>query len=304
MMVRAEELVKRYGAVTAVDHLSFEVEAGETFALIGPNGAGKTTTLRLLLGLTRPEQGRIAIGDAGRPPRDPETRRDMGYVPQRVEFPPGRTVNEVLSFFADLRGLPRDAVGRALDRVGLRSLAARRASELSGGYTQRLSLGQALLADPALLVLDEPTASLDPEATWEFRSLVEQLQREGKTIILCSHLLSEVERVADRVVILLEGRCAALERLDQLRARQVSATRLAIELSGDPAPALAALGRLGLSCEAWPDRGVMVETHNGRTLEALEAVRASGATVRAFELQRPTLEEIFLAVVKGGRREG
>ncbi len=304
MRVRVEGLVKRYGPVTAVDHLSFEVESGETFALVGPNGAGKTTTLRLLLGLTRPDQGTIAIGESGLPPHSPGARRELGYVPQRVAFPHGRTVAEVLSFFADLRGLPRGSVQSVLGRVGLAPLAARRASELSGGYTQRLSLGQALLADPALLVLDEPTASLDPEATWEFRSLVEQLQREGKTILLCSHLLTEVERVADRVLILLDGRRAALERLDQLRARQMSATRLAIELTDEPAGALATLGRLGLACETWPGRGVLVEAHDGRALETLEAVRSAGVAIRSFEVQRPSLEEIFLAVVRGGRRDG
>ncbi len=303
MMVRAESLTKRYGAVTAVDHLSFEVEAGETFALIGPNGAGKTTTLRILLGLSRPDSGRIAIGATGLPPHAPAARRDLGYVPQRVEFAHGRTVAEVLGFFADLRELPRDAVGRALKRVQLETLADRRASELSGGYTQRLSLAQALLGDPALLVLDEPTASLDPEATWEFRTLVEQLQREGKTILLCSHLLTEVERVADRVLILVEGRRAALERLDALRERQAQATRLAIALTGDTAHALEVLCAAGLTAETLPDGAVRVDVANGSPVEALEALRAAGLGVRTFELQRPTLEETFLTVVRGSRHE-
>jgi ABC-type multidrug transport system ATPase subunit len=228
-VIQAHDLVKRYGALTAVDHLSFEVEAGETFALVGPNGAGKTTTLRLLLGLSRPDQGRITIGARRLAPHDPEARADLGYVPQRVEFPRGRTVAEVLRFFADLRGLPASAVTTAIERVGLQAHADRRAADLSGGYSQRLSLAQALLADPSLLVLAEPTASLDPEATWEFRSLLERLRGEGKTILLCSHLLSEVERVADRVLIMVDGRRAALERLDDLRMRQASAARRAGE---------------------------------------------------------------------------
>jgi ABC-type multidrug transport system ATPase subunit len=228
-VIRAQGLVKRYGAVLAVDHLSFAVSPGETFAIVGPNGAGKTTTLRLLLGLARPDQGTITVGARRLPPHDPEARADLGYVPQKVAFPRGRTVAEVLRFFADLRGLDANAVGRAIERVGLGDFAARRATELSGGYTQRLSLAQALLADPSLLVLDEPTASLDPEATWEFRSLVERLRAEGKTILLCSHLLSEVERVADRVLILVDGRQAALERMDELRTRQASAARHALE---------------------------------------------------------------------------
>jgi ABC-type multidrug transport system ATPase subunit len=233
MMVRAESLTKRYGPVTAVNELSFEVERGETFALIGPNGAGKTTTLRIVLGLARPDRGRIVIGPNALEPHDPRARRSLGYVPQRVEFPEGRTVSEVLRYFADLRGLGRLDIERALQRARLAPLAGRRASELSGGYTQRLSLAQALLADPELLVLDEPTGSLDPEATWEFRTLVEQLQREGKTILLCSHLLSEIERIADRVLILVDGRRAALERMDALRERQARATRQAMERAED-----------------------------------------------------------------------
>ncbi len=300
MMVRAQSLVRRYGAVIAVNELSFEVATGETLALIGPNGAGKTTTLRMLLGLTRPDSGSITIGPRGLAPHDPDARRELGYVPQRVEFPHGRTVREVLAFYAALRGLPAAAVGRALERVSLTSYAGRRATELSGGYTQRLSLAQALLADPMLLVLDEPTASLDPEATWEFRSLIQQLQAEGKTILLCSHLLSEIERIAHRVLILLEGRCVGLESLSELRARQAQATRLAIHLGEAPARAVAALEARAFACELHGD-GVVVEATNGRTVEALDTLRAAQIRVTSFEMLRPSLEEIFLAAVQGGR---
>jgi Cu-processing system ATP-binding protein len=230
-MIHVESLRKRYGTVAAIDGLSFTVTGGETFALIGPNGAGKTTTLKCLLGLVRPDGGRIEIGPDALAPSEPAARRSLGYVPQRVEFPAGRTSAEVLGFFAALRGLPRTAVGDALAAVGMNELGSRRASELSGGYVQRLSLAQALLGDPALLVLDEPTASLDPQATWEFRSLVLGLKEKGKTIVLCSHLLSEVERLADRVLILVGGRAAATESMAALRARQIVATRE--RLAGD-----------------------------------------------------------------------
>jgi len=302
-MIRATGLIKRYGAIVAVDRLDFEVRAGETFALIGPNGAGKSTTLRMLLGLTRPDAGTIALGPRNLPPHDVEARRSLGYVPQRVEFPAGRTVSEVLRFFAALRQLDPSAVDRALARVGLTSLANRQARELSGGYTQRLSLAQALLADPAVLVLDEPTASLDPEATWEFRTLVEQLQREGKTILLSSHLLSEVERVADRVLILVEGRRAALESLTELRTRQARATRLLITLEGSVEPAIAALAKHGLAGDASSPQRLTVDASNGHPLAALEALRGAGVPVRTFEVERPTLEEMFLTVVRGERRD-
>jgi ABC-type multidrug transport system ATPase subunit len=302
-MIRVERLTKRYGAITAVDDLSFDVQPGETFALIGPNGAGKTTTLKVLLGLARATSGQVGLGPDRLSPADPRARHGLGYVPQRVEFPTGRSVREVLQFFADVRGLRGEAVSRALDRVGLTALTARAASQLSGGYTQRLSLAQALLADPALLILDEPTASLDPEATWEFRTLLEQLRREGKTILLSSHLLSEVERVSDRVLILVSGRRAGLERLSDLRARQVKASRLLVELAEPATRARAALEHRTIPFQTEGERSVILDGSNGCGLRGLEALREAGVAVRSFEVQRPTLEEMFLAVVRGERHE-
>jgi ABC-type multidrug transport system ATPase subunit len=303
-MIRVEGLVKRYGAITAVDHLDFEVREGETFALIGPNGAGKTTTLKVLLGLARPDSGTVRIGPDSLRPDDARARQSLGYVPQRVEFPPARTVAQVLSFFAELRGLNTESVDRALERVGLTAHRDRLASDLSGGYTQRLSLAQALLADPALLVLDEPTASLDPEATWEFRTLIEQLRRERKTVVLSSHLLSEVERIADRVLILNEGRRAALESLTELRERQLQASRLRLELAGPAVHAEPILTRQGVAFERIGERELVVHAANGRSLEVLESLRGEGIQLRSFQLQGPTLEEMFLAAVRGGRKRG
>ncbi len=298
-MIRVHELRKRYGAITAVDGLSFDVEAGETFAIIGPNGAGKTTTLKCLLGLVRPDEGRLAIGAEQRAPHDPLARRALGYVPQRVEFPAGRTSAEVLGFFAALRGLGRDAVDAALGRVGMSGHASRRASELSGGYVQRLSLAQALLGDPALLVLDEPTASLDPQATWEFRSLVLELKSQGKTIVLCSHLLAEVERLADRVLILVGGRAAALERMDDLRARQVRATRLVVTCAGGTARAETLLAARSVEHEVLDARRLAIAARDAEAMAALETLRAGGAGLTSFEMTRPTLEEVFLEAVRG-----
>jgi len=302
-MIHVEHLTKRYGHITAVDGLSFEVESGETFALIGPNGAGKTTTLKVLLGLARPDAGTVTIGTDRLAPPDPEARRALGYVPQRVQFLPGRTVLETLEFFSELRGLDKEAPHRALERVGLADLADRLATQLSGGYTQRLSLAQALLGDPALLVLDEPTASLDPEATWEFRTLLEKLSGEGKTILLCSHLLSEVERVADRVLILVAGRGAGLERIADLRRRQMTATRVIARLDEPPERALGVLRERGLDAQVIESRALLLEAANGHGVQALEAMRLAGITIRSFEQQRPTLEEIFLQTVRGERHE-
>jgi ABC-2 type transport system ATP-binding protein len=176
--------------------------------------------------------------------------------------------------------------------------AGRRASDLSGGYSQRLSLAQALLGDPALLVLDEPTASLDPEATWEFRTLVGTLQREGTTIVLSSHLLAEVERVADRVLILVDGRCAALERMADLRARQASASRLAVDVGEEVARSREVLARAHIPVESHAGHRLVLDGAENRGPRALDALRAAGIAVHGFEVLRPTLEEAFLEVVR------
>lgn len=296
-MIRVHELTRRYGPVTAIDGLSFEVEPGETFALIGPNGAGKTTTLKCLLGLVRPDHGTIALGRQGLPPADPRGREVIGYVPQRVEFAPRRSVREVLGFVASLRGLAPACVDRALERVSMRDMAGRSASELSGGYAQRLSLATALLGEPELLVLDEPTASLDPQATHEFRSLVEELQADGCTILLCSHLLPEVERIADRVLILVRGRAAALERLDDLRERQARATRLRLRLAEPAERTRERLALRGLESSVVDHETLILEAGGDRTGDALECIRASGASILSLEVERPSLEDLFLEVV-------
>ncbi len=301
-MIRVEHLTRRYGAVMAIDDLSFEVQPGETFALIGPNGAGKTTTLKCLLGLVRPDRGTIAIGRRGASPSDPRSRESIGYVPQRAEFPGGRTVRDVMGFFADLRALPDTAIDHALERVRMTAMAQRRADELSGGYAQRLSLAVALLGDPELLVLDEPTASLDPQATHEFRGLVQELQREGRTLLLCSHLLSEVERIADRVLILVQGRAAALERLDDLRERQARATSLRVHLSTDAARASALLMSRGILCSLVSDESITLPSGGDRTGEALDVLRTAGLRVVSLEVERPSLEELFLGVVASSSR--
>ncbi len=301
-MIRVEAISKRYGAIAAVDQLSFEVRVGETFAMIGPNGAGKTTSLKCLLGLVRPDSGSIALGEKRLPPSDPRAREALGYVPQRAEFPETRSIGDLLLFFAELRGLGRDAVGLALARVGMGQMGGRRARELSGGYRQRLSLAQALLGEPQLLVLDEPTASLDPEATWEFRQLVLGLRQEGRTILLCSYLLSEVERVADRVLILVGGRRAALESTSELRARQLGATRMVVELAEPSERARRLFADRGIIHTALNGRSIVIESQEGRFLEALDTLRTAGIAMRSVDMQRPTLEELFLSVVRGEDR--
>jgi ABC-2 type transport system ATP-binding protein len=199
------DLTKHFGAVRAVRELTFEVPPGRVTGFLGPNGAGKTTTLRALLGLVRPTSGEALIG--GRPYADlSEPRRVVGAVLEATGFHPGRRGRDQLRVLAQVTGVAPGRVDQVLDLVGLAADARRRVGEYSLGMRQRLGLGAALLGDPAALVLDEPANGLDPEGMAWLRELLRAMAAEGRTILVSSHVLSEVAQVADHVVIVNQGR--------------------------------------------------------------------------------------------------
>ncbi len=215
-MIELQEVEKHYGRVRALAGVSLRVPAGAVYGLIGPNGAGKTTALRLIAGLSRPTRGAIRV--AGVDARRGGAGRAMvGYLPQRVEVNRLATVREVLDLFARLRNLEAAAVERAVAEGGLREECDRRVAELSGGMRQRLGLAIARLGDPPILLLDEPNAGLDPRAVIELRRYVRRLADEGRTVVISSHSLAELELVCDRLVVLVEGRVVLEGALDALK---------------------------------------------------------------------------------------
>jgi ABC-2 type transport system ATP-binding protein len=197
-------LTKRYGSVTAVDGLTFEVEPGVVTGFLGPNGAGKTTTLRMLLGLVTPTAGRALI-DGHRYAELSEPRRAVGAVLEATGFHPGRRGRDHLRILASAAGIPCARVDEVLERVGLADAAHRRVGGYSLGMRQRLGLASALLGDPQVLVLDEPANGLDPAGMAELRDLLRELAAENRTVLMSSHVLSEVAQTVDRVVIVAEG---------------------------------------------------------------------------------------------------
>lgn len=221
-MLEVKNLRKQFGKVVAVDNVSFTLEEGETLALLGPNGSGKSTILRCIAGLMHPTSGAISI--AGRDPRVPAARELFSYLPQRVAFPENLTAGEVLEFYCRLRKLPINRAVRQLEEAGIPDRAVR---EFSGGMVQRLGIAVALLPGAPLLILDEPTASLDPEGAIEFRRFLSCLKERGKTMIFTSHMLSDVDALADRVAILVGGRLVAIEDVDALHRKL--ARRLSLE---------------------------------------------------------------------------
>jgi ABC-2 type transport system ATP-binding protein len=230
-VIRTEDLTKHFGAVRAVEGLDLTIRRGEVFGYLGPNGAGKTTTIRLLLDFLRPTRGRaVVLGGSG---ADPEVRRRIGYLPGDLRLDPGYRASDVFEFFGSLRGgVDQRWVGTLLDRFQLDP--TRPVGELSTGNRRKVGLVQAFMSRPELLLLDEPTSGLDPLLQHEFNALVREVSAAGATVLLSSHVLPEVEALADRVGIVRRGELVAVAGVEELRrgARQ----RLDLHVAGDPDP--------------------------------------------------------------------
>lgn len=216
-VLEVSDLEHRYGATVALDGVDLTVAAGECVALLGPNGAGKTTLVNAAVGLVAPQRGRVRV--VGADPRSAVTRRHLGVVQQKAGFPRTSQVVELTRGAAVRHGAPASAAGPVLAEVGLTDLAKRRAHRLSGGQQQRLQLAIALVGDPAVLILDEPTVGLDAEARRAFWRLLAVRKARGTAVLMTTHLIEESATVADRVVVLDRGRVVARDTPDRLRTR-------------------------------------------------------------------------------------
>ncbi|MBI4535401.1 MAG: ABC transporter ATP-binding protein [Ignavibacteriae bacterium] len=216
-MINVEHLTKRFGRFTAARDISFTVKEGEVFAFLGPNGSGKTTTMKSIVGLNVPSSGRVLVNglDVLRYPK--ETRQFISYLPQRVVFPENLTAREVIHFYCKLRRLPPERGDEVLDKARFNGFSDKFIGEFSGGMVQRLGLAVISLPDTSILLLDEPTANLDPQGVKRFREFVLNQKENGKTIVFSTHLLAEAEQLADRAGIFVNGRLVAEETIENLR---------------------------------------------------------------------------------------
>ncbi len=293
--IHATGLAKRYGSTVALAGLSLTVPRGEVFGLLGPNGAGKTTVVKLLLGLARPSAGEAWL--LGAPAGDADTRRRVGYLPELFRYQGWLTAREVLALHCELAHLPRARwpaeIEAALRTAGLAPRADDRVEGFSKGMQQRLGLGIALLGRPDLVILDEPTSALDPVGRHEVRAVIRELSERGVAVFLNSHLLTEVERVCDRVAIVDRGRVIADGRLEELLGGDGVRLRLG-GLAEAEIDDLSRFGRLSRD-DGW----VVLDGPTPDTVPSIVAgIVGRGGLVYAVEPRQMTLEDRFLQLVE------
>ncbi len=310
VMVRVENISKRFGAFTALDRMSFALRKGEVLGLLGPNGAGKTTAMRILTGFFPPSEGKVWIGGKDLFQNPCEVKRRIGYLPESVSIYGDMKVLEFLNFVAQVKSVNRKERSRKLEdvlsRCGLWEVRGRLIGHLSKGYRQRVGLAQALVGDPEVLILDEPTSGLDPKQIIEIRNLIREL-RGNRTLIVSTHILPEVSMVCDRVLIINQGRLVASGTTDELEAG-LKARQQIFVVMGDCHRKDEALGFL----ESLPgvQNVVVMEEKNDQVCFSLAASGGSDlrpAISRLFveheipllEIRsgRLTLEEIFMKLV-------
>jgi ABC-2 type transport system ATP-binding protein len=310
-MLELKDLHKSFGPRTAVDGLSLSLRRGETLGLLGPNGAGKTTTVSILAGLLRPDRGELRWEGEVVEGHTEAFKRRIGYVPQDLALVEELDARENLNLFGALYGLGgpalRRAVDSALDFVGLRDRAGDTVRHYSGGMKRRLNLVAALLHDPELLLLDEPTVGVDPQSRNAIFEGLEALKARGKTLVYTTHYMEEAERLCDRIAIIDGGRILAEGTLAELLARLPAPNVLAVDLESDPGPDLA--GRFGVL------PGVVQTTLDGRRLRltlddpglrtgpVLELLRQAGCCWNHLRTERASLESVFLGLTGRSLRD-
>jgi Cu-processing system ATP-binding protein len=295
-MIAFRGFTKIYGAHHAVRDLSIEVRHGEIVALLGPNGSGKTTTLKAAAGLIRPTRGDVLLGVPGRPASDPSARADLSYLPQKVAFPDALTGYEVVEFYRALRGAGPGRTGDVLRFASLNGASDRSVSTYSGGMVQRLGLAVAMLAEAPVMLLDEPTAALDPAGLSAFYALMDRRRRDHGTLLFTSHQLGDAERLADRFAVLVDGRLVATLSQAELHARLGDRGVMRLRL-GPVAPDLAAR-LVALSAGAsWAGDELLIRGPASARPALIDLVRSMGAEIVGLTTEEGRLDALYRELV-------
>jgi Cu-processing system ATP-binding protein len=287
-------VTKRYRGVTAVEEVSLGLEAGQATALVGHNGAGKTTLIKLLLGLIRPTHGSVRIGGidpAGN--RGAEARRAIGFLPESVAFHGAMTGNELMAFYARLKGVPGRRNAELLEQVGIAHAAARRVATYSKGMRQRLGIAQALIGAPRLMLFDEPTSGLDPASRSDVYRMIDTLRGSGATVLISTHALAEVEDRVDRAAIMHRGRLLAAGTLAELRQGVEADVRIHLRVRRGAAEQVLATLPAGVRCAGRSDVALTLDLAPAAKMAVLRAIAEAGDRVEDVETSAPGLQELY-----------
>lgn len=305
-MISYRGFTKRFGAQRAVGSLTLDVARGEVVALLGPNGSGKTTTLKAAAGLILPTAGQVTLGNPPRPAADPDARRVLSYLPQKVSFPDALTGSEVVEFYRELRGAPPERSQKVLRFASLNGAGERAVGTYSGGMVQRLGLAVAMLPEAPVFLLDEPTAALDPDGLSAFYGLVEHAREDGRAVLFTSHQLGDAERLADRFAVLVGGRLVANLSASELKDRLAERGVMRLRLASCPEGLLEAVRALA-SASTWAgespddsserDRELIVPGPAAVRPRVLDAVRALGVEVRGLTADEGRLDVLYRELV-------
>jgi ABC-2 type transport system ATP-binding protein len=306
-VIEVQHLTKRYGRVTAVDDVTFRVERGEILGFLGPNGAGKTTTMRILTGYMPATDGKAIVAGFDVFDQPIEAKRRTGYLPETPPLYPDMSVIEYLGFVAKIKGVPAgeriSRIKQVMERTRIDDMANRQCAKLSKGYRQRVGLAQAIIHNPDVLILDEPTAGLDPKQIIETRELIKELAGDH-TIILSTHILPEVSQTCQRIVIINKGRVVAVDTPDNLTARLRGSATLYVQVDAGDADAAGVLSHVpGVTRVAESERrngliGFEVDSETGRDVrrDLARTIVTSGWGLLELRPMRVSLEDVFLSL--------
>lgn len=316
-MIQVSHLTKYYGDSPAVTDLSFEIGEGHVYGFLGPNGAGKSTTMNIMTGCLSPTEGTVRIGDYDILEQPEQAKRLIGYLPELPPLYPNETPQEYLSFVGEAKGLKgkklRESIDRVVERTGIEDVRDQLIGTLSKGYRQRVGIAQALIGDPAVIILDEPTVGLDPIQIIEIRDLIRELGR-SHTVILSSHILSEVQAVCDQVLIISEGKLAAFDTPENLQKILLASGGVLLRAEAEKAAAEEILaGVEGL--QSWEIREedgtltITAELSEGQTARTVcgrltMAFSEKGCPVFEIRTRKANLEDVFLELTEGDTAEG
>lgn len=299
-IIQIKNLTKRYGNITAVDSLNLDIEEGEIFGFLGPNGAGKTTTIKSMTGLIRPTNGDVRIGEYWVSENKRKATVNVGYLPENIKLYDNLTGRETLDFFADVRNVDKNEKDELLAKVDLIEAADRKVGEYSKGMLQRLAFAQSLLGNPSFLILDEPTSGLDPEGTALVKDVVREYAEEEGTVFFSSHILPNVQEVADRVGIITKGELRAIDTVDNLRDKLELPSELSLVISEDVKEILTVLDRTEF-IQNFHGKGnkLTVSCESKDKIKVIHLIEEQDVEIIDFTTDHGDLEDIFLKYAGG-----